>query len=779
MRFGITLLLLLVNVVVCGQLGGWGFRQPIQLNEQLGQGVSLFPVLLSLDTESLIQGGFLAPDGRDLRFADACGQEVFPHWVEASFNTDTTLVWVRVPSIPANDSLQIFLYCGQALATDVGSFASVFPNSMISGGSNLNLSGTTSVDWFELESGDTLFLSGGQSLEVDARMVRIAGTVIGNGAGHPSPPLGAAGQGLGGGATSANAGSGGGGHGGTGGLGGYDFGDSPGAGGMTIGTPYGLDWEMGASGGSAALRLGGAGGGALRLAGEVVEVSGDILCEGLEAQQPGAAQGGGGGAGGSILLQGVRLEVGGNLSVAGARGSRGFSSGNDDGGGGGGGRIKLFYDEEFVNSGTFVVDGGPAGVNGSVAPGEPGANGTEVDSAFAFAPVKAVVFPLVNNPLPTDLELVQTPFPGCEGDSLSFALPGGYSVYGFRLNSALVQSGADSVWGGVGLVDGDQVAVLAEWMGCIYRDTLLASLEPLPEMAIEASDSFSCLGDTVFLDAGGSWASVNWNFGGSGSVFPAVFSGIYIASGLDSNGCAASDTFIVNQSSPPITNIVAIGLPVCEGDTVSLTSSSVQAHYEWSNGDSGQSTLVNASGPYFLTVTNAFGCSSVFSTMLSLDTLPVPPLVLSGDSLLTSQNFFGYQWCLNGNLIGGAASFFYETTSNGIYAVKVQDGNGCWGASDTLMVGVGLEEAKTTGWQIGPNPFQEQFRLSFERAFVEGGKLEVVDEQGRVLWQKSASTVAKGETWEVWTADWSAGWYGLVWQSDGRKQSKTILKRLE
>jgi len=352
--FCLLTLLLLLTSQGNAQFGAWSFFQPVTAVNETGVDQLDYPIRLELNTQTLISQSKLESDGRDLRFGDGCATLNLDYWIEDFLNTDSTVVWVRLDSIAAGDSLTFQMFYGNPNATATSSFANTFPNAIVTSGNQTLLPGALHR-WIQVNAGDTLFLANDTLNDLEARVVNVQGVISGKGRGFQVPTNSNNGTGPGGGNFGTSSGAGGGSYGGLGGVGGYDSNDpiiQPGA---VYGTASGLDIAKGSSGGSASLAIGGSGGGGLRLLAEFMTVSGTIECDAGEAQQPGAGQGGGGGSGGGIFLHGDEVNFSGSLSANGSGGSIGTSTANDDGGGGGGGRVKVFYESQFSNTGTITV----------------------------------------------------------------------------------------------------------------------------------------------------------------------------------------------------------------------------------------------------------------------------------------------------------------------------------------------------------------------------------------------------------------------------------------
>jgi hypothetical protein len=137
-----------------------------------------------------------------------------------------------------------------------------------------------------------------------------------------------------------------------GGLGGHGFlfGDP-------LSSTYGsltMPADLGSGGGGGSASVGGDGGGAIRisLTGNL-NLTGDLMANGLDGEHDGAGSTGGGGSGGSIWIQTSTMSGSGSISVSG-----GISS-NERGGGGGGGRIAIdISGNTYDFFGTIIRSGG-------------------------------------------------------------------------------------------------------------------------------------------------------------------------------------------------------------------------------------------------------------------------------------------------------------------------------------------------------------------------------------------------------------------------------------
>lgn len=90
----------------------WENKVPITIDNSGGDELTEYQFLLTVDTETPIGLGAMEPDGSDIRFsADGCCDPLC-YYIESGINTASTEIWVRVPSIPAGTTTEIFMFFG-------------------------------------------------------------------------------------------------------------------------------------------------------------------------------------------------------------------------------------------------------------------------------------------------------------------------------------------------------------------------------------------------------------------------------------------------------------------------------------------------------------------------------------------------------------------------------------------------------------------------------------------------------------------------------------------
>jgi hypothetical protein len=102
--------------------------------------------------------------------------------------------------------------------------------------------------------------------------------------------------------------------------------------------------------------------------------------------------------------------------------------------------------------------------------------------------------------------------------------------------------------------------------GCMNTASTNVTVNALPAVTASASDNTACAGEMITVNGGGA-ATYSWNNGVTDNVAFTAFSGTFVVTGTDANGCVNSDSTIVVVNSLPI--VTFSPLPV---DTLCLNS---------------------------------------------------------------------------------------------------------------------------------------------------------------------------------------------------------------
>ncbi|HID08700.1 TPA: DUF2341 domain-containing protein, partial [Candidatus Micrarchaeota archaeon] len=94
--------------------GNFKYSVPVTVTNPNSQDLTDFQVKITLDTAGLISQGKLRDNCADIRVADSSG-DFLPYWLDAdTCNTPSTEIWVKVPYIPANGSVTLYIYYGNS-----------------------------------------------------------------------------------------------------------------------------------------------------------------------------------------------------------------------------------------------------------------------------------------------------------------------------------------------------------------------------------------------------------------------------------------------------------------------------------------------------------------------------------------------------------------------------------------------------------------------------------------------------------------------------------------
>jgi hypothetical protein len=277
---------------------------------------------------------------------------------------------------------------------------------------------------------------------------------------------------------------------------------------------------------------------------------------------------------------------------------------------------KLVVETDFA---AILLDGSPLFITASLA--------TQVDTPAA--PVVAAVGKPVLCPGQTVMLKATGLCSGCTvlwsngqtGDSISVNLVGAYTAV--ATNPAGVSSPSSN-------------AV-----------SIAADVRPATPSVTPAGPVVLCPGQKTILTATNACAdcTVRWSNGQTGPTLEIEQTGMFNAVAQSAvcrlNSTVSNDVLVVLAAAPLPPNIVANGpVAVCQGDSVTLRARNICSGCKviWSDGQSGTSVRVKASGSYTATVqSGACNLSSTASNAIVVTVTPPPPapiIVASGGGIL-------------------------------------------------------------------------------------------------------------------------------------------------
>ncbi|MBW6481867.1 MAG: S8 family peptidase [Vicingaceae bacterium] len=167
---------------------------------------------------------------------------------------------------------------------------------------------------------------------------------------------------------------------------------------------------------------------------------------------------------------------------------------------------------------------------------------------------------------------------------------------------------------------------------------------------------------------------------------------------------------------------------ICDGDSL-LISAPFFNSYQWFNGDTTQSILLDSSAIIYLSAINQSGCTGFSDTIITTwKELPNKPIIniINNDTLIITSNQ-NTQWFLNNNPLAGETDTLLFVQTSGDYFVSVTDSFGCINYSDTITVTiVGVDEFLSDDIRVYPNPTSTIITIEFNQKDVYSYTLSTV-----------------------------------------------------
>ncbi|MCC6185610.1 MAG: T9SS type A sorting domain-containing protein, partial [Chitinophagaceae bacterium] len=324
-----------------------------------------------------------------------------------------------------------------------------------------------------------------------------------------------------------------------------------------------------------------------------------------------------------------------------------------------------------------------------------------------------------------------TPVTYCLGDSVKFSatfFTG--AVYDWMLDSVVIPGWKFNDIGATepGVYMVRVSSALSPCPGWSNKVTLIVNDPGYSVSITKPSDSIICAGNSMTLTASGSkggltyqWRKNNVDIAGATSAsYVVTTGGYYRVMAFDGTStCQAASrniNIIVKPNPPAVLSLPGGTATACENEGVQLNANTGGFSYEWTRGGStifgwtDSSQVIKNSGTYAVKVRSVDGCVSVSSSVtVNILPSPTPVITRSGLVLSTTGLYTSYQWVRNGVDIAGEIATNHNLSKNGIFQIRVKDGNGCEGLSNPISImeqGLTINNTAliTEQLKIYPNP---------------------------------------------------------------------------
>ncbi len=276
----------------------------------------------------------------------------------------------------------------------------------------------------------------------------------------------------------------------------------------------------------------------------------------------------------------------------------------------------------------------------------------------------------------------------CTGDTLQLDAGPGYPSYTWQDGSgaqylSVTEPGIYSV-------------EVVDTNGCSGSGSraILEIVPPEPEINGPAA---LCPDEQATLSLSESYSAYQWASGEPGQQLTISGPGLYIVQVWDEYGCQGADT--LNIAALPGADPQIFGPDsICYGANTPLEVSPVFDSFLWSTNSTAPSTLVDATGDYSVTVTNAEGCSAAdtfFVELLSQPQLSLPSALSFCENetldIDAGPGFTAYNWST------GDAGQVVGVSQPGVYSVTVTGDNGCSNSQDVTVSSNPIPQPEVNG----------------------------------------------------------------------------------
>ena len=305
------------------------------------------------------------------------------------------------------------------------------------------------------------------------------------------------------------------------------------------------------------------------------------------------------------------------------------------------------------------------------------------------------------DPPPLTVSIVSTNV-SCNGGNNGTAVASGVGGTGVLTYTWSNGSGTSNT---INLTAGNYTVTVTDGNGCTATDNVTITEPPLPITVIASRTDVLCTGASTgaasVISFGGTGAhTYQWNTGATTSAITNVPAGNYQVTVTDANGCIQIQTIVIVEPAFAVSvSTVSTNVSCFGGNNGTITATGSggvpSLNYLWAPTGEITPTISNLpAGTYTLTVTDANGCTTSTSVIITQPLLPLQVTITS-----TNINCFGFSdGTATANASGGSAPYSYAWSNGGVtatiinlpagtYTVTVTDGNACTTTASVIITG--------------------------------------------------------------------------------------------
>ena len=248
-----------------------------------------------------------------------------------------------------------------------------------------------------------------------------------------------------------------------------------------------------------------------------------------------------------------------------------------------------------------------------------------------------------------------------------------------------------------GLAPGNYEVTVTDAGGCTVSASFVIAPYECPEFNVEtgstAESCYQCADGTAWVVvSGGQWPyTFNWSTGATDSLITMLAPGSYGVTVQDAAGCEVFDTATVAPFLCPDIALTATTEDIscyglCDGSIaiVQITGGEGPFTYAWNTGDTTAALYDLCAGTYYLTLTDANGCTTMDTFALYEPALLQAQLEVQDESCYQCADGSAALAAISGGTppytvtwSTGDTTMAIEDLAPGSYSVQVQDANGC------------------------------------------------------------------------------------------------------